>query len=131
MDDCLPSPKTPSTLRRWHSIPTSVVVPPRADSYAAATHTPRPSVLDLDFGSIKSPSSYTSLRDVLPSSAAAVNSPTASSAATNSSYHISIRNRLVKQAAWAYLQPLSASPQSSSGPNILRRLSLRFSSCFR
>ncbi|KAF1868116.1 hypothetical protein Lal_00018632 [Lupinus albus] len=39
---------------------------------------------------------------MLPSTVA-VNSPTASS----------IRNHLVKQAPWAYLQPMSASPTSS------------------
>ncbi|OIW11342.1 hypothetical protein TanjilG_31110 [Lupinus angustifolius] len=68
-------------------------------------------------------SSYTSLRDMLPSTAAAVNSPTASS----SGYEISIRNHLVKQAAWAYLQPMSASPTSSAAPHFLRRLCHRFS----
>ncbi|KAE9590800.1 hypothetical protein Lal_00022933 [Lupinus albus] len=72
-------------------------------------------------------SSYTSLRDMLPSTttaAAAINSPTASS----SGYEISIRNHLVKQAAWAYLQPMSASPISSAAaPHFLRRLCHRFS----
>ncbi|OVA15965.1 hypothetical protein BVC80_1823g20 [Macleaya cordata] len=45
---------------------------------------------------------YTSLRDMLP--------PPLS---TGQSFHeIPIKNRLVKQAAWAYLQPMSNSPES-------------------
>ncbi|GMH23153.1 hypothetical protein Nepgr_024996 [Nepenthes gracilis] len=68
---------------------------------------------------------YISLKDLLPSSSsilspkatAATSSSTASSGsgASLSGYEISIRNRLVKQAAWAYLQPMSSSPSSSSG----------------
>ncbi|CAL0309988.1 unnamed protein product [Lupinus luteus] len=83
------------------------------------------SLLNLKLDSLNnSLSSYTSLRDMLPSTAAAVNSPTASS----SGYEISIRNHLVKQAAWAYLQPMSASPTSpSAAPHFLRRLYHRFS----
>ncbi|MED6192180.1 hypothetical protein PIB30_007711 [Stylosanthes scabra] len=76
---------------------------------------------------LTSSSFYTSLRDLLPSSA--VNSPTASSSSA-----ISIRNRLVKHAAWAYLQPMSSSPSSSSStssPYFLRRLSACLGSVFR
>ncbi|TKY61937.1 hypothetical protein E2542_SST11791 [Spatholobus suberectus] len=73
----------------------------------------------LELVSLK-PSSYTSLRDMLPPPNVAVNSPTASA---YSGHEISIRNRLVKQAAWAYLQPMSASPGGSSTPHFLRRLS--------
>lgn len=72
---------------------------------------------------------YTSLKDLLPPfSFAAINSPTAaSSSAGRSCYEISIRNPLVKQAAWAYLQPMSASP-GSSGPSFIHRLWLRLCS---
>lgn len=108
-------PESPP-LRRRNSLPLPATPPVRTTS--------------LELVSLKSPfsSSYTSLRDVLPSPNAAVNSPTASSVAINSGYEISIRNRLVKQAAWAYLQPMSASPGSSSAPNFLRRLCHRLSS---
>lgn len=52
--------------------------------------------------------SYTSLKDLLPvSPAASIASPT-----HNSSWHeIPIRNPLVKHAAMAYLQPMSAPPE--------------------
>lgn len=54
--------------------------------------------------------SYTSLKDLLPlspSSTAAITSPT-----NNSSWHeIPIKNPLVKQAALAYLQPMSSPPE--------------------
>ncbi|KAK7278711.1 hypothetical protein RJT34_23747 [Clitoria ternatea] len=94
------------------------------DNFSTA---PKKSLLKLDSLSLNSPS-YTSLRDVLPFSAAAVNSPTAPSSSSTSSassaaaaHHISIRNRLVKQAARAYLQPMSASPSGPSGRNFFRR----------
>lgn len=76
-----------------------------------------------------SPLTYTSLRDLLPQlSSGAINSPTAaSSASSRSGYEISIRNRLVKQAAWAYLQPMSVSP-GSTGSSFLQRLWLRLCS---
>jgi len=76
--------------------------------------TPKIQLLNLDSLSVKTPS-YTSLRDVLPYSGAAVNSPAANH------YNVSIRNRLVKQAAWAYLQPMSTSPSGPSGPHFFRR----------
>ncbi|RDX64193.1 hypothetical protein CR513_57283, partial [Mucuna pruriens] len=86
--------------------------------------TPPQRTTSLELVSLKYPlsASYTSLRDVLPSPNAAINSPTASAG-----QEISIRNRLVKQAAWAYLQPMSASPGGSSTPHFLRRLS---AACF-
>ncbi|KAM3689632.1 hypothetical protein ACB094_09G060700 [Castanea mollissima] len=142
--------KPSSTRRRRHSIATSVVVPTRLSFTAAATTTrplqssntfpnyqngtvPRPPPLDDDvLLSLKcSPphQTYTSLKDILPVTAA-VSSPTpAASAAVSSGYEISIRNRLVKQAAWAYLQPMSSSP-GSSGPHLFHRLWLSFLSFF-
>lgn len=79
---------------------------------------------DLELFSIK-PVSYTSLRDLLP--LVAVNSPRPLATASNgqSGSEISIRNRLVKQAAWAYLQPMSTSPDSS-GRSLFSRLLFRF-----
>ncbi|MED6134381.1 hypothetical protein PIB30_036531 [Stylosanthes scabra] len=102
-----------------------------AAAVAAAT-TPKKTHFNLDTISNKSSSSYTSLRDMLPFPAAALNSPTSSASAAAASSSgggsISIRNRLVKQAAWAYLQPMSPSPSGPSGPNFIGRLRLRFES---
>ncbi|CAN0879410.1 hypothetical protein LINGRAHAP2_LOCUS13029 [Linum grandiflorum] len=108
----------------------------RRSSIAAAA--PSPDDVELYSFTKSTPSAYTSIKDLLPS--AAVNSPTVAGAAGGAgvfSREISIRNRLVKQAAWAYLQPMSASPESS-GHHFLHRLWLRFASlrhpvkaCFR
>ncbi|GMH28708.1 hypothetical protein Nepgr_030551 [Nepenthes gracilis] len=84
--------------------------------------------VDSELVSVKSPT-YISLKDLLPTSPSIL-SPTAtaaagiassssgvSAAATSPSLYgceISIRNRLLKQAAWAYLQPMSSSPSASS-----------------
>ncbi|KAF8406661.1 hypothetical protein HHK36_008751 [Tetracentron sinense] len=54
--------------------------------------------------------SYTSLRDLLPSSSAGISSPTFP---RNQSWEeIPIKNPLVKHAAWAYLQPMLTSPET-------------------
>ncbi|KAK3193264.1 hypothetical protein Dsin_024574 [Dipteronia sinensis] len=70
-------------------------------------------VSDLDIMALRV-STYTSLKDLLPppsSPRAGMTSPPAH----NSSWHeIPIRNQLVKQAALAYLQPMS-SPQPDAG----------------
>ncbi|KAM7258781.1 hypothetical protein ACFE04_014522 [Oxalis oulophora] len=82
---------------------------------------------------LNSSSSYTSLRDLIPSPTAAVNSPTAAHASSPFS-NIPIRNRLVKHAAWAYLQPMSSltSPSSTvTTTSLLRRLRFGLSACFR
>ncbi|XP_022972767.1 uncharacterized protein LOC111471276 [Cucurbita maxima] len=115
------APSSPaSILNRRTSIPSSAIMPPPN----VAVSPPLSSPIDLRILSSKSSfQSYTSLKDILPS--AAFNSPTAASPA-NSGYEISIRNRLVKQAAWAYLQPMSASSYST-GSNIFHRFWLRFS----
>ncbi|KAM0007977.1 hypothetical protein Hdeb2414_s0125g00804721 [Helianthus debilis subsp. tardiflorus] len=73
------------------------------------------------------PASYTSLRDILPNTI--VQSPKLPSFAVNSGYEISIRNRLVKQAAWAYLQPMSSSP-GGGGSTVFHRVWNRFSDVF-
>ncbi|GMJ13945.1 hypothetical protein like AT5G06280 [Hibiscus trionum] len=136
MDDGLGQPPL-STIRRRNSISTPVQIPAKLTLLTPkplqiATSLPKgsaaPSPLDLELISLKASFvSYTSLRDILPSPAVAINSPTAAGSASNSGYEISIRNRLVKQAAWAYLQPMSAYPDTS-GHHIFRRLWLRFSS---
>ncbi|PON70074.1 hypothetical protein PanWU01x14_082490 [Parasponia andersonii] len=144
MDDSAELPL--SNLRRRNSIATSVVPtrlslptvtakPRHSSSFpiqnGSAASRPPPPTLDFVLISFKTspPSSlsYTSLKDLIPSSisGAGINSPTAASAA-NSGYEISIRNRLVKQAAWAYLQPMSSSP-SSDGAHFLSRLWVRLS----
>ncbi|XP_023518519.1 uncharacterized protein LOC111781995 [Cucurbita pepo subsp. pepo] len=122
------APSSPAPiLSRRTSIPSSAIMPPPN----VAVSPPLSSPIDFRILSSKSSSqSYTSLKDILPSAsaaaaAAAFNSPTAASPA-NSGYEISIRNRLVKQAAWAYLQPMSTSSYST-GSNFFHRFWLRFS----
>ncbi|CAN4113983.1 unnamed protein product [Withania somnifera] len=105
----------PPKLRLVHqsSSSTSTTATATSSTSSSLTTTTTNSVNgDFELFSIK-PASYTSLRDLLPP--AAVNSPGS---------EISIRNRLVKQAAWAYLQPMSTSPDSS-GRSLFRRLFFR------
>ncbi|MCI18305.1 hypothetical protein A2U01_0039459 [Trifolium medium] len=128
MRDSTAASAATSTLRRHNSI--SAITSNKL--HPSSTKPPiRSSSLDLELLLLKSPlTSYTSLKDML-SPNAAVNSPTASSAAINSGYEISIRNRLVKQAARAYLQPMSSSVGNSfnsSAPNFLHRIFHRLSS---
>ncbi|WJX84885.1 hypothetical protein P8452_67408 [Trifolium repens] len=123
MGDSAAATAVTSTLRRHNSI-SSIT----SDKLLQSPTKPpiRTSSLDLELLLLKSPcTSYTSLKDML-SPNAAVNSPTASSAAIN--YEIPIRNRLVKQAAWAYLQPMSSTVENSSAPNFLSRIFHRLSS---
>ncbi|GAB2272134.1 hypothetical protein Dimus_006954 [Dionaea muscipula] len=111
----VPRGRTPTTAgngNHW----SSSSPPPSSSSYG----------VDFELVSLKS-TAYVSLKDIIPSShsilspsAAAVSPlPTAASTLASSGgtsvsgYEISIRNRLVKQAAWAYLQPMSTSPSSS------------------
>ncbi|GJY47370.1 hypothetical protein Tco_0436433 [Tanacetum coccineum] len=75
------------------------------------------------------PSSYTSLRDILPSPKNVVQSPKTPCYVAHSRYEILIRNRLVKEAAWAYLQPMSTSPEAD-GSSVLHRLWTRISGAF-
>lgn len=112
-----------SNLHRRNSIPISTqngIFPPPLDFELVS------------FKSITSSLSYISLKDHIPG--AAINSPTGASS-SSTVYKISIHNRLVKQAAWAYLLPIGSSSPDSS-PNFFRSLCIRFSaqsalsSCF-
>ncbi|AEE78954.1 hypothetical protein [Arabidopsis thaliana] len=87
--------------------------------------------LDLELVSVNKSSEdplpcYTSLKDILPSSSTTVDSPAISFAVASavSGPTITIRNRLVKQAACSYLQP--STPTPSSNPSFLRRVSSSF-----
>ncbi|KAI3798327.1 hypothetical protein L1987_33598 [Smallanthus sonchifolius] len=135
--------RTPiSTLRRRNSIetPSSLTLHTKhqhpsssssssSSSYTTATTssstTSSSSSADYELVSLK-PASYTSLRDILPSTVTFVQSPKPPSFTVNSGYEISIRNRLVKQAAWAYLQPMSTSP-GAGGSTVFHRLWNRLS----
>ncbi|MQM08104.1 hypothetical protein Taro_040951 [Colocasia esculenta] len=78
-------------------------------------------------GVLEVSSRYTSLRDLLPPPA--LQSPTAAAAGPHGR-EIAIRNRLVKQAACAYLQPAGASsPRSSRGRGCLRWLRWEVEGC--
>ncbi|KAL6514317.1 hypothetical protein OROMI_002143 [Orobanche minor] len=123
MDDVVSESGHP-LLRRRNSTPASIVVVPTKltflghhSSTTTSTYSSFPSD-DLELLPVKPTShSYTSLKDLLPS--VAVNSPKSNPALPAS--HICIRNRLVKQAAWAYLQPMSTHP-GPSGDRFLHRL---------
>uniref|UniRef100_A0A7N0V4U3 Uncharacterized protein n=1 Tax=Kalanchoe fedtschenkoi TaxID=63787 RepID=A0A7N0V4U3_KALFE len=131
---------SPSTLHR-RTPPPSELFLPRISSFlppSAVTDTTTPSSshssaspllsfpsVDLDLISLNF-QSYTSLKDILPTTSL-VNSPTtAGSPSSAAPYDIPIRNRLVKQAAWAYLQPMAASPTSSTTPFFHRLLAGRY-----
>lgn len=146
MNNSAEASKPSSNLRRRNSIATTVVPtrlslpttkPRHSSSFpiqnGAASPSPHPpakldfELISLNTSTAPSSLSYTSLKDLMPfsPSGAGMNSPTAATAA-NSGYEISIRNRLVKQAAWAYLQPMSSSP-SSDGSHFLTRLWFKLS----
>ncbi|KAL3532146.1 hypothetical protein ACH5RR_005667 [Cinchona calisaya] len=126
MNDVASAPPPPITSQnhhylffRRHSISKSVVVPVNTlHHHHSSSSSATTSTGDLDLISIK-PVSYISLKDLLPSTP--VNSPKSKSPAQSCSSEISIKNRLVKQAACAYLQPMSTSPDSSAR-NFLHRL---------
>ncbi|KAI3706552.1 hypothetical protein L6452_24368 [Arctium lappa] len=119
-----------SILRRRNSIGTPTKPHDLFSSSSAtttATSSSSSSSVDFELVSIKPTSCYTSLRDILPTPPSAVNSPKPPCfAAADSGYEISIRNHLVKQAAWAYLQPMSTSPQPH-GSTVFHRLWTQFS----
>ncbi|KAG1369733.1 hypothetical protein COCNU_15G000990 [Cocos nucifera] len=79
-----------------------------------------PAVLDLNGGGdfdmqqwSRADTGYTSLRDILTFSSAGGGLVSPSASATTGAGEIQIRNRLVKQAAYAYLQPTPSSLESS------------------
>ncbi|XP_051149616.1 uncharacterized protein LOC127264206 [Andrographis paniculata] len=114
-------------LRRRSSVPAAppklILLPHRSSSSTTTTGTFSSSSDDLELLVIKPASySYTSLKDLLP--AAAVNSPKPSQVLQSDS-DICIRNRLVKQAAWAYLQPMSSSP-GAAGDGFCQRVAAFF-----
>ncbi|KAI3867823.1 hypothetical protein MKW92_020748 [Papaver armeniacum] len=120
-----------SSLRRRNSFPSSMVldIPIQLQSSSYPNGDKVSSSLDFELFSFKPSSSlssqddkYTSLKDLMPYSLSAVQSPTGSM--IQPCYEIPIRNRLVKQAAWAYLQPMSSSPGSSG--NSIKRMWFRF-----
>nr|XP_043632679.1 cell wall integrity and stress response component 4-like [Erigeron canadensis] len=118
-----------STIQRRNSIvtPSPLTLDPCSTTSSTPTTTTTSSSSSTDFELVSfKPASYTSLRDILPSTTSAIMSPTPPSFAVHSGYEISIRNRLVKQAAWAYLQPMSTSPDSG-GSTIFHRVWIRFS----
>ncbi|KAL0344831.1 UNVERIFIED_CONTAM: hypothetical protein Sradi_4314400 [Sesamum radiatum] len=142
MDDDVPAPPPSQDhplLRRRNSISSAFSVAPTklsllahhnsSSSATTTTTTTSSSSDDLELLSIKPTSlSYTSLKDLLP--LVAVNSPKTNSVhQVQPGSDICIRNRLVKQAAWAYLQPMSASPGSSSS-NFFHRLWPRVAAFF-
>ncbi|ESQ40551.1 hypothetical protein EUTSA_v10014914mg [Eutrema salsugineum] len=124
------SPATP--LRRRNSISTTTAV--ITSDIPFAIDSSSPSSFDFELISLK-PSSfvaYTSLRDILSSpSNSSVNLPPingSSSPVVSTVGDISIRNPLVKQAAWSYLQPTAlTSSENSPGSQFLRRIWLHFS----
>ncbi|KAL4578294.1 hypothetical protein LXL04_014415 [Taraxacum kok-saghyz] len=122
-------PATPiSTVRRRNSIATpsdSKLHYPSSSTMTTTMSSSLSSSPDFELVSLK-PASYTSLRDILLSTAAVVQSPKVPSSAAHSGYEISIRNRLVKQAAWAYLQPMSTS-RDSGGSTVFHRVWNRLS----
>ncbi|CAN4089614.1 unnamed protein product [Withania somnifera] len=125
MESAAAADSTENAFLLLHRRRNSVVLPPKLSLSSSTTTTATASSSaslslttssvndDFELFSIK-PVSYTSLRDLLPPSS--VNSPGS---------EISIRNRLVKQAAWAYLQPMSTSPDSS-GRSLFSRLFYQF-----
>lgn len=108
-------------LRRWNSIATSIVL--ASPKSAASGRNLRAATLsssdDLELLPLKPAShAYSSLKDLLPS-IGTVNSPQLKTTPLGSD--ICIRNRLVKQAARAYLTPMSAFP-TTADDNFFRRL---------
>ncbi|CAN6866558.1 hypothetical protein Bca4012_046851 [Brassica carinata] len=122
------SPATPLRRRISVATPTSVItsdIPFAIES---------PSSFDFDLISIKPPSfvTYTSLRDIISSpSNSSVKLPSingSSSPVLSTVGDISIRDPLVKQAAWSYLQATAqTSSEDSAGCQFFRRVWIHFS----
>lgn len=124
------SPVTP--LRRRNSIATTTAAITSDIPFAIDSSTP--TSFDFELITLK-PSSfvaYTSLRDILSSpSSSSFNIPSINggiSPGVSTVGDISIRNPLVKRAAWSYLQATApTSSEDSPGSQFLRRIWLHFS----
>ncbi|CAI9289745.1 unnamed protein product [Lactuca saligna] len=109
-------------IKPYHSSSTSSIATTSTTSSSSSSSS---SSVDFELVAIK-PTCYTSLRDILPSPTSFVQSPKAACSAVHSGYEISIKNHLVKQAAWAYLQPMSTFPEAD-GTTVLHRFWIQFS----
>ncbi|KAH6762145.1 hypothetical protein C2S52_019578 [Perilla frutescens var. hirtella] len=117
--DMKSTPAKSPNLRRWSSISPSVTTGRSSPSATLSSSSDDLELLPMKAAShYHSRHSYSSLKDLLPA-VAAVNSPKLKSTPPRSD--ICIRNRLVKQAARAYLSPMSDYP-SSGGGNFFHRL---------
>ncbi|KAF8118777.1 hypothetical protein N665_0002s0087 [Sinapis alba] len=128
-------PPSSTPLRRRNSISTTTTPPVITTDIPFAIDPPPSTTFDFELLSVK-PSSfvaYTSLRDIISSpSNSSVNLPSingSSSPVLSTVGDISIRNPLVKQAAWSYLQPtaLASSEDSPGWSRFIRRVWLHFS----
>ncbi|CAN7036774.1 unnamed protein product [Brassica oleracea var. botrytis] len=127
-----PSTSLATPLRRRITVATPTPTPMITSDIPFAIESP--SSIDFDLISIKPPSfvAYTSLRDIISSpSNSSVKLPSingSSSPVLSTVGDISIRDPLVKQAAWSYLQATAqASSEDSAGCQFLRRGWLHFS----
>lgn len=131
-----PDPSPTSSLRRRLSVDGAGGPPAKLLGLPSAANTAAGLAVDVELVSFGNASfEYTSLKDIIP----ALPSPTpmspaaaapAAAAAGHSRGEIPIRNRLVKQAAWAYLQPMAASSQSTAG-GVFHRLCSRIAGNLR
>ncbi|KAL1545655.1 hypothetical protein AAHA92_22350 [Salvia divinorum] len=100
-------------LQRWKTMSTSAFTHRSFCPVSLSPSSDDLELLPLKAGSL----TYSSLRDLLPP-LGAVNSPKSKTAPPGSD--ICIRNRLVKQAARAYLSPMSECPTSAGGNSFHR-----------
>lgn len=132
-----PDPSPTSSLRRRLSLAGAGGPPAKLLSLPSAANTAADLAVDVELVSLgNAPLAYTSLKDIIPAlpsltpmSPAAAAGP-ATAATGHSRGDIPIRNRLVKQAAWAYLQPMAASSQSTAG-SVFHRLCSRIAGDLR
>ncbi|KAJ4908748.1 Uncharacterized protein Rs2_12406 [Raphanus sativus] len=126
------TPPSSTPLRRRNSISTITPAITSDIPFAIESSSTTPTSFHFELISLKPPS-YTSLRDIISSpSNSSVNLPSvngSSSPVLSTVGDISIRNPLVKQAAWSYLQPtaLASSEDSPGWSRFLRGVWLHFS----